>query len=226
LTRRCCIAPSLRHFFPEHWDGVGSDYTMAQHVADAMAFVEALRLGPVDLLGHSRGGHVSFRLAQQRPDLVRRLILAEPGGELDESLLEGRPAHASRIRSRIGTAVEQIRAGRLDDALGPIVDAINGDGAWQQMAPASRQIVRDNARTLIGQVNEQRKPFTRADAEAIRTPTLIVTGADSPDHLLAISRALAAHILGAQAAVVPDARHWMFEDDPRRFCETVLAFLA
>ena len=27
-----------------------------------------------------------FRVAQQRPDLLRRLILAEPGGELDATL--------------------------------------------------------------------------------------------------------------------------------------------
>src|SRR6516165_3231168 len=32
--RRRVIAVSLRHFFPEHWDGAGGDYRMAQHVAD------------------------------------------------------------------------------------------------------------------------------------------------------------------------------------------------
>ena len=67
------IAPSLRHFFPEHWDGVGSDYTMAQHVADTIGFIEALGTAPVDLMGHSRGGHIAFRVAQQRPDLLRRV---------------------------------------------------------------------------------------------------------------------------------------------------------
>ena len=28
------IAVSLRHFFPEHWDGVGDTYSIAQHVDD------------------------------------------------------------------------------------------------------------------------------------------------------------------------------------------------
>ena len=37
------IAVSLRHFFPEHWDGVGDDYLMAQHVADMIAFIETTR---------------------------------------------------------------------------------------------------------------------------------------------------------------------------------------
>jgi pimeloyl-ACP methyl ester carboxylesterase len=38
--RHRVISLSLRHFFPEHWDGVGSDYTIAQHVV--IAFIEAL----------------------------------------------------------------------------------------------------------------------------------------------------------------------------------------
>ena len=80
------IAVSLRHFFPEHWDGVGDDYRMAQHVADVIAFIEQINPKPVDLMGHSRGGHISFRVAQQRPDLLRKMVLAEPGGDFDATL--------------------------------------------------------------------------------------------------------------------------------------------
>jgi pimeloyl-ACP methyl ester carboxylesterase len=40
----------------------------------------------VNLMGQSRGAHIAFRVAQGRPDLVRRLVLAEPGGDLDASL--------------------------------------------------------------------------------------------------------------------------------------------
>ena len=59
---------------------------MAQHTADVIGFIEKLNAGPVDLIGHSRGGHIGFRVAQARPDLLRRLILAEPGGDLDATL--------------------------------------------------------------------------------------------------------------------------------------------
>ena len=71
--RHRLICVSLRHFFPEQWDGAGDTYSIAQHVDDVIAFIEKLNLGPVDLMGHSRGGHVSFRVAQRRPDLLRRL---------------------------------------------------------------------------------------------------------------------------------------------------------
>lgn len=43
---------------------------------DAVAFVEALGLGTVDLLGYSLGGIVAQVIAQTHPGLVRRIVLA------------------------------------------------------------------------------------------------------------------------------------------------------
>jgi pimeloyl-ACP methyl ester carboxylesterase len=50
---------------------------------DALAFGEALGLSTVDLLGYSLGGMVAQVIVQQRPDLVRRVILAgtAPAGD-------------------------------------------------------------------------------------------------------------------------------------------------
>ena len=100
------IAVSLRHFFPEHWDGVGDTYSIAQHTDDVIGFIERLNAGPVDLMGHSRGGHISFRVAGQRPELLRRLVLSEPGGELDQSLdptsVPGARGTSSTCRATLG----------------------------------------------------------------------------------------------------------------------------
>ncbi|MDM9625190.1 alpha/beta hydrolase [Rhizobium sp. S152] len=50
-----------------------------------ISFVEALELGAVDLLGWSMGGYVVQSATLQRPDLVRRLVVAGsgPGGVPD-----------------------------------------------------------------------------------------------------------------------------------------------
>src|ERR1700709_594898 len=56
--RHRVVAVSLRHFFPEQWNGVGDTYSIAQHVADLIAFIERLETEPGDLMGHSRGGHI------------------------------------------------------------------------------------------------------------------------------------------------------------------------
>jgi pimeloyl-ACP methyl ester carboxylesterase len=72
---------------------------------DAIAFLRALGLSTVDLLGFSLGGMVAQLIVQQRPDLVRRVILAgtapagDPGpaatGAILQAALETAAARAS-----------------------------------------------------------------------------------------------------------------------------------
>jgi pimeloyl-ACP methyl ester carboxylesterase len=222
------IAVSLRHFFPEHWNGVGDDYKMAQHVSDVIAFIEQIGPRPVDLMGHSRGGHIAFRVAEQRPDLLRRLVLAEPGGDLDASLLEpgAPPAPPMPLAVIMPMVLNSIGSGDIDGALKAFVDAIDGDSAWARTPAAARQQLRDNVFTLLGQAGEDRRPYTRAQAEAIRTPTLFVGGGNTTGNLATVHRALARHVSGSQTVMIDRAKHWMFDDAPQIFSEAVVKFLA
>lgn len=220
------IVPSLRRFFPEHWDAVGGDYLMAQHVDDVIGFIESLAAGPVDLVGHSRGGHIAFRVTQQRPDLLRKVVLAEPGGELDESLdpsvdqaTLGRPAW-------FAAAAEKVRNGDIEGGLKAFVDTADGEGAWARLAAAPKQQLRDNALTMIAQVDENRRPYARAEAQSIARPVLLIGGGDTTGGLARNWRVLAEHIPGAHTAVIPGTRHWMFDQAPQEFCDHVLEFLA
>ena len=225
---RRLIIPSLRHYFPERWNGQGGQFKMAQHVDDMIAFIEALSLGPVDLIGHSRGGHLAFRLALKRPNLLRRLVLAEPGGTLDDSLL---PDEAKDLppgagsRAHVAEASAKIAAGDLEGGLQVFIDGINGPGAWDRLAAADRAMREDNAYTLIAQVNEGRQAYARAEAEALSAPTLFVGGMSTPGMLPIILHALAAAVPGAKKAMIPNAGHSMFRDQPKAFCEAVLPFL-
>jgi esterase len=148
------IALSLRHCWPEQWDGEGDDFTVQQHTADVASFISALGAGPVHLLGHSRGGHLAFRVAQNFPDLVRTLILVEPGGalapDLEAKLAPGEPLIA--LGPLYGKAAERIRRGEIDEALKTLGDVIGGPGNWDRMPERIKQRRRDNARTLLGQI--------------------------------------------------------------------------
>jgi len=219
------IAVSLRHFFPEHWDGVGDTYSIAQHVADVIGFIEKLDAGPVDLMGHSRGGHISFRVAQQRPDLLRRLVLAEPGGELDMTLDPEAGSGPSPLAARFAEAAKLIAAGDTEAGLTFFFDAIEGKGAWARLPAASKQQLRDNAFTLLGQVRDKRPPFSRADAESIRTPTLFIGGGNTKGAMAKVLHTLAAHVAGSKTELIPNTTHPMFEQAPHKFCEIVLEFL-
>lgn len=219
------IVPSLRHFFPDKWSGSGGTYTIAQHIRDTIAFLEALGTGPVHLMGHSRGGHIAFRVAQQRPDLVIRLVLAEPGGELDASLMPTGVTPTAERTESIVEAARLIARGDVDQGLAHFIDRIYGPGAWARQPAAGMQRRRDNASTIVAQLEEQRQAFSRADALAIRAPTLLIGGELTKGMLPVVLGALAEAIPGARKAMIPMAAHSMFEQAPVAFSQLVLAFL-
>ena len=223
------VAPSLRHCWPARWDGAGDDFTIRQHVEDVAAFIEALGAGPAHLLGHSRGGHVAFRVAQHHPERVRTLILAEPGGALDGTV---QPPHAAiaapqgmSAAEAAAKGAERVRQGDVEGGVAAFVDAINGPGAWAAMAEPLRGMHLDNARTLLGQVNERRPPFSRADMEAIRAPTLLIGSERCSPPMARVLDAMERHIRGAERATVSSAGHFMSEQEPEAFNRVVLAFL-
>jgi pimeloyl-ACP methyl ester carboxylesterase len=219
------IAVSLRHFFPDHWNGAGDTYSITQHVDDVIAFIEQVEPRPVDLMGHSRGGHICLRVAQRRPDLLRRLVLAEPGGELDATLDPNFEPGPSPLAARIAASAAVIAKGDVDGGLEIFLDALEGPGAWKRLPESPKQLLRDNATTLIGQTRDLRPPFSKADAEAIRTPTLFIGGAKTKGTLPQVLRALAAHVKGSRIEMIAGATHPMFEQQPQKYCEIVLDFL-
>jgi pimeloyl-ACP methyl ester carboxylesterase len=218
------VAPSLRHYWPERWDGVGETFRIDQHVEDVAGFIGALGAGKVDLVGHSRGGHIAFRVAERHPGLIRRLVLAEPGGELDESL-GGVPGGAGKQAGTFAEAAALLKAGDVEGAMRRFAEHTGGPGAWERRSAARRTINLDNAHTLLGQVDERRRPYGRAAAEAIRVPTLLVNGAETQPPFIAIIEALARVMADARRVVIPHAAHGMSSDNPAAFNTAVLEFL-
>ena len=225
------VAPSLRHYWPAPRNGTGGDFTIEQHVQDVAAFIEGLGAGPVHLLGHSRGGHIAFRVAQRFPDRVRALILAEPGGSLEEALQTAAggggsaPRPGTTLAEATAGAAELIRDGDTDAGLSLFVEAVLGPGAWERSAERVARMQRDNARTLLAQIDERRAPYTRADMEAIRAPTLLVGGADTPLLFPPILDAMERWIAGAERVAIPGTAHMMSDEDPAAFNRAVLDFL-
>ncbi|HYF07262.1 MAG TPA: alpha/beta hydrolase [Acetobacteraceae bacterium] len=222
-ARYRAIAISLRHYWPEQWDGVGEDFKIDQHVADTAAFCAALG-APVRLVGHSRGGHIAFRIAEARPAWLRALVLAEPGGELDESL--GGAAGARGQAAAFAEAAQLLMAGDKEAALRRVAEHTGGPGAWERRAEDRKAMNRDNAMTLIGQRDERRRPYSRAAAEAITAPTLLVGGDRTLPNFNANLDALERTVRGAERVTIPDAAHAMSQDNPSAFNAAVLDFVA
>src|SRR6202051_1305324 len=65
--------------------------SFAEMGANAIAFIKALGLKQVDVLGISIGGLVAQEIALQAPDLVRRLVLVGTGPRSGDSMDTGTP---------------------------------------------------------------------------------------------------------------------------------------
>jgi pimeloyl-ACP methyl ester carboxylesterase len=74
---RSRVLISLRHYYPERWDGVGTDFSIEQHAQDVAALIKKLNLGKVHLVGHSRGGAVVIEVAKLNPEVIRTLVLPD-----------------------------------------------------------------------------------------------------------------------------------------------------
>ncbi|MFE0477403.1 alpha/beta fold hydrolase [Streptomyces sp. NPDC058947] len=71
---RRAYALDLRGHGRSDWPG---EYSLELMQADVLRSMDALGLGPVDLIGHSMGGIVAYLLAQDHPQRVSRLILED-----------------------------------------------------------------------------------------------------------------------------------------------------
>ena len=63
------ISYSKRYHYPNTW--TEGDFSVQGHLADLVALLQALNLGPVHLIGHSSGGVLAALVAQEHPELVR-----------------------------------------------------------------------------------------------------------------------------------------------------------
>ncbi|RTL66950.1 MAG: alpha/beta fold hydrolase [Pseudonocardiaceae bacterium] len=73
--RRRVITPDARGHGGSDWDG--RPFTGEDMADDVAALIETLVGGPADVIGMSMGGSTAVLLAQRRPDLVARLVLAD-----------------------------------------------------------------------------------------------------------------------------------------------------
>lgn len=223
------IVPSLRHYWPEPWDGTGDDFSYSQHANDLAAFVRALGLGKVHLLGHSRGGGVALTVALRNPEFVRSLVLAEPA-HLDALLPDPSVAVMRReTNKRFGAMIRaSLQAGEERAAVAKKAwDVSNGPGSWDRMPENPQRMIAANIATMSTDVPSEVIAANCDDLRRLTMPVLLVQSEGAAKNYLdAMAAALQCRPDWSPMAIVPKARHNMFLDNPASFNEQVTAFLA
>jgi pimeloyl-ACP methyl ester carboxylesterase len=151
---------------------------------------------PVHLVGHSMGGQIAIRLAAERPDLVRSLLLVNAAGM--PFRIDPRP---------------HVRAVPKPPYGGPgIARVLLPD--FFRAGPASVAIA--GARVLRGDMREMMR--------ALQMPVLLVWGANDPLVPVTYGQAMQQEIAGSRLVVIPRAAHVAMWDAPEEFNRVALEF--
>jgi pimeloyl-ACP methyl ester carboxylesterase len=175
---------------------------------DAIAFLQALGLSQVDLLGFSLGGMVAQLVVEQRPDLVRRVILAgtAPAGDsgpaatgavlqaaMEKASAQGK--HPKHFLFFSPTASSQAAAdaflARLDERTADRDAAVSNETIGAQL-------------TALAKWEQGRSP---AGLTNVNRPVLVVNGDDDTMLPTISSFHLARLLPNAQLSIYPDSGH-------------------
>lgn len=221
------ISYSQRYHGAGGWPDEGNQYSVETHVADLAGFINALKLGPVHLVGLSYGGTVAALLATKEPQLLRTLTLAEPGAFalLGESP-EGKAALEEWTQGTV-PIMTTLKAGDNVGATKQLVALVIGDSVenFDKLPPDLRQSLLDNARTLPRLFAAPQPTITCDALRGIKVPTLIIRGERTPRFFTAINAAVSKCIAGSEAVTITKASHAMSFDNPMEFNRAVMGFI-
>jgi pimeloyl-ACP methyl ester carboxylesterase len=174
-----CVSVSLSHYWPADEAGANGVFSLETHVAELAEFIGAMDLGPVHLVGHSRGACVAFQLAHAHPALVKTLTLADPGGpvQIDGTPEAALPPAATALRAKVA---DLIQSGAIEAGLELFVDSVSMPGIWRKSPTSFRTMAAANAATLPKQFRDRLPAYTRGAAAALACPTLLIEGERSP----------------------------------------------
>jgi 3-oxoadipate enol-lactonase len=203
------------------------DVEFSNH-ADAAAVLDHVGADSAYVVGQSRGGGIALDLALDRPDRVDALVSVAGGvGGYEAELPEG-------VEAPPWDEMERIYEAKDWEALAELETKVWVDG-WGQPSDRVDPGLRQKVHGWILAAMEAEKPWGKPQnldppaAERlgeVDVPTLVLIGqADEPGSVLA-ERHLASSVAGAQVVEFPGVAHMIHMEDPKRFNEVVLEFLA
>jgi pimeloyl-ACP methyl ester carboxylesterase len=180
---------------------------------DLNALMDYLKIDRFHLVGTAAGGFVAWDFALSYPKRLRSLVVANSiGGVQDPEYQEA----MQRLRTPDFLAMSPDMR-----ELGPAYRVSNPSGAerWRELERT--------ARPTSAQPPPQtfRNRVTFALLETVTVPTLLLTGDADMYAPPPIMRMFAAHVKGSKTAVIPEAGHSGYWEQPEIFNRTVLDFI-
>ena len=214
-----------RRFFPPNAPPRETDVNpLSNHVADLRALITQLKATPAHLVGNSYGAYVVLALAVDHPELVRRLVLAEPPVL---PLLPPKPVGEGSQPSPLRKAFES----SPEAGMRVWMEGICGKpGCFDTLPQARRtELVEKHGPELrslfMTDPSAAFPPLDCGNLGKLTRPTLLVTGERSPAMFLLITAELERCLEGESQVMVPEAGHGMHSDNAAFYNQAVMAFL-
>jgi pimeloyl-ACP methyl ester carboxylesterase len=203
--------------------------TIAEMARHAAAFIDALGLEQVDLLGFSLGGFVAQQLTLDRPKQVRRLILVGTGPRSGDGMATLTPK-ANAIFGKTYAVPDELW---LEVFFSPTETSQAAGQAFLQRLRARKEnrdpsINEKVALAQIAALEEWGAPRSEPYAylKNIKQPVLIINGSNDVIIYMVNSFILQRNLPNAQLIVYPDSNHGSQYQFPELFVEHVNLFLA
>jgi pimeloyl-ACP methyl ester carboxylesterase len=191
---------------------------------DALAFIQALRIGKADILGYSIGGKVAQEIAVQAPDLVRKLILVGTGPR-------GADTAASKSTEIFSATYDPpehlwIAAHFLPNPTGRAAGLkyLERKHRRQDRSPEVSEVSAAAQLHAIAKSNEKTDGVLDYLAE-IHHPALVVDGSNDLIIPTVNGFTLQQHLPNAQLIIYPDSSHAPFFQYPELFLAHASLFL-
>ena len=203
--------------------------TFEQMGANAIAFIKALGLKRVDVLGFSIGGFVAQEMTLQAPDLVRRLVLVGTGPRGGQNMATLTPEAQQIFGATYKVPEELWLKVHFTDS-----EASQAAGReflkrflrrTENRDPEVNEKVAPAQIEAIGKWGMQREGSYEY-LKAILQPTLVINGDNDVIIYSINSWILQQNIPNAQLIIYPDANHGSQYQYPQRFVRHVSEFLS
>jgi 2-succinyl-6-hydroxy-2,4-cyclohexadiene-1-carboxylate synthase len=178
--------------------------------------------GPADYIGYSMGGRIVLHLALERPELVRRLVLVSATAGIDDL------SERARRRSSDEALARRLEAVGVEQ----FVDEWLAQPLFAGLADDPRCLAARRSNTVTGLASSLRRCGTGQQESLwprlseLAMPVLFVTGAHDAKFTHTAQRMAEAVGSNATLAGVDDAGHACHLEQPERFSEVVLDWLA
>jgi pimeloyl-ACP methyl ester carboxylesterase len=202
--------------------------TIAEMARHAAAFIDALGLEQIDLLGFSLGGFVAQQLTLDRPKHVRRLVLVGTGARSGEGMATLTP-EAKAIFGKTYAVRDELW---LEVFFSPTQTSQVAGRAFLQRLRARKEnrdpsINEKVAPAQIAALEEWGAPRSEPCAylKNIKQPVLIINGSNDVIIYTVNSFILQRNLPKAQLIIYPDSNHGSHYQFPELFVEHVKLFL-